>query len=141
MHRSLTRKVNRYFILLWAAGAIVLLVMFFKDALLTVVVGLAFGVLTGALQLRALRKGSAAFARTVTAWDVRRELISMAEGKWALTLQWLGAAAIGFIAFLFSRSYFLATFAAGDFALMFVREVITYPALRAIESHVLQSAG
>ena len=133
MHRSLTQPFNGLLVGLWGAGTAILLVMYRQDAIVPIIAGAAAGVLAGSFQARALWFAPEVFAQANSAADVRRRLMSSSAGKVSILFVWLGAATIGWLVWNLSRAHLLGTFAAGYLALMFLRELITLPALNRIK--------
>jgi hypothetical protein len=109
--------------------AALLLMIYPDDAGVPMIGGAVFGVLAGAFQARALWSSPAAFAATVSAADVRRQLMSSLAGKLSVACIWGGAAMIAWLAWNLSRAHLLGTFAAGYVTLMLFRELLTLYAL------------
>jgi hypothetical protein len=132
MHKSLTRRNSIILITMWGVGAAVFFAMHPAQALLPAAAGLAAGLVAGLLQARAIASAPAAFAATATASDVRRQFVASLPGKLSVAVMWAGALVIAWLTWRFSLAFFGATFGAGYLTLMFVRDVVTLPALARI---------
>lgn len=140
MHTSLTRKTNSRLLALWAAGTIIVAALYPSAVLLPALLGMILGLPAGALQARAVRSNSSAFARANTATEVRAAFRSTPGGRHALALQWAAAALIAGVAFWRSREPFLAGFVGGYLAFMLTREGMTLSALGYLEALTGSSA-
>ncbi len=93
--------------------------------------GATFGVVVGVLQSKSMGQAGDLFRHASTAMDVRRALLSTSPGRWAIGVQWTGAAVL--LATVLWNGSLISGFIAGYAALMFVREIITLRAVMRLD--------
>ncbi len=123
-HFTLKIRSNIIFIVLWIAGIMISLFISQPKPLITILVGILFGLPCGILQRRGLSENTDAFLAAGTALDVREVMANSKSGKRALQIQWLGAGAILILSAIQPANPILSALS-GYCALMLVRDVIT----------------
>jgi hypothetical protein len=127
MHTTLTTRTNVLLIGTWGALAAAAVLLTRPRPLVVLLAAVAFGVAVGLLQWRSMAQAGALFRQASTAMDVRRALLSTPAGKWAIGLQWTGAAVL--VAAAIWEGSAIGGVIGGYAAFMAVREIAT---LRAV---------
>jgi len=138
MHKSLTRRTNQVLISCWAIAVAGLNFATSAGVAAACGTGAIVGVAAGISQSSALRADPQGFARAVTALDVRRVLMASPQGKLSVRLVWInGLVLLVHLLVTHQVTPLLASWFAGYFAFMLVRDTIAYGALR----HVATAAS
>jgi hypothetical protein len=131
MHKSLTVGANRTLILMYAAGIALLTLVTGNIVFTSCLIGAGFGIAAGLLQRRVLQTHADAFARTITAVDVRRVMTSSRAGTAAISMTWASGFVLLVLAMFFGQLALAGvSWFAGFLTFMLVRDVIAYTALR-----------
>lgn len=96
-------------------------------------IGIVGGVAFGLLQSRAIRANPAAFRDADSVFAVRRAAVAVGPGAKAIRLQWLLGVALFILGLSSPPTGFFAALA-GYFAMMFVRELVSYRSLAWLQS-------
>jgi hypothetical protein len=91
--------------------------------------GVAVGVMCGVLQGRAIRANPAAFREADSPVAVRRVLVASPPAAAAIRLQWVFALALVVLALAGPVNRSISVALARYFAMMLVRELVSYPSL------------
>jgi hypothetical protein len=135
IHASLRPRNNMAMIALWGFILAVGVALTRPVPILPLCVGIIAGILVGKFQAQSIYDTPIAFASARTALEVRNCLNATIPGKRAIIIQWV-TAGILIIITLIQGGYYFGTFIIGYVSMMFVREIITLPALRRLaESH------
>lgn len=134
MHPTLSPVGNLVLALVWAALTAAL-VWIYPEFRFVPLVAIGFGALAGMFQARAVDANPQAFATATTMREVRNALIATCIGKASIFTAWCCAAVLLAITLMLSRQYIYAGVMAGYASFMFMRELVTFPALRRIERY------
>ena len=129
MHPTLSPNGNLLQAFIWAAIAIVITALYLEFAVLSAT-GLAFGLVAGLLQARALRENPERFRAATTGHPVRNAFATSTPGKAAIIMGWLlGVVSLLLWWWISPRQGILGVLAA-YMAFMFARELLAFSALR-----------
>ena len=128
-HFTLNTRSNIVFIILWGTAIVISFFISESKPVITILVGILFGVPCGILQRRGLSENADAFLAAGSAHDVREVMANSKSGKRAIQLQWLGAGAILILSAI-QRANPILSALSGYCTLMLVRDVITLKMVR-----------
>jgi hypothetical protein len=132
MHKSLQTKTNAVLTVVWGMVAVALVAISSPRPWLLVIVAAVLGAVAGLIQARAIRSAVATFRKASTLREVRTALSSTSSGKHYLVLFWGCQLLLGLLAAWQFRSNLLWAFLAGYCVFAFWREVISLPAVVAL---------
>ena len=128
LHFSLTARFNVFLIIATGLVASLLVLLLRPRPVVPVAIGLVAGAVTGALQRLSIRTSPADFARSQTALEVRRALMSNRPGKLSIAVLWATGVVLLIVA-LTRASSPLLEFAAGYASFMLARETLSFGVL------------
>jgi len=135
-HWSLDARTNMRLAAVWLAICAAITLLFPSLRLLVALaMGGIGGVAFGILQDRAIRASPRAFCEAETALAVRRAAAAVRPGAMAIRLQWLIGLALFILGLSGPPEGFIAVPLAGYFAMMLVRELVSYRSLVWLESY------
>jgi len=130
MHRTLDARHALMCAAMWLAVCAIITLRFPSPRLWPALgLGAVVGFMCGVLQGRAIRANPAAFREADSPVAVRRVLVASPPAATAIRLQWVFALALVVLALSGPTHRFVSVALAGYFAMMLVRELVSYPSL------------
>jgi hypothetical protein len=136
VHASLKTKTNARLMVAWALGLCAVIVVSPPVTWTTVVLGSAFGLFGGALQLNAMRVSAAQLISATTLLEVRRGFSSSVFGRTYLWTFWVSQFALLVVSVLAYGSRAFVAMIAGYLAFALSRELVTMRGTRQLERMV-----
>jgi hypothetical protein len=135
-HWSLDARTNMRLAAVWLAVCAGITLLFpSRRLLVALAIGAIGGVAFGTLQNRAIRASPRAFREAESAPAVRRAAVAVRPGAIAIRLQWLLGLALFILGLSGPPEGFITVPLAGYFAMMLVRELVSYRSLVWLESY------
>ncbi|WP_411885524.1 hypothetical protein [Polaromonas sp. YR568] len=135
MHKTLTVRTNSLFMLLWGLLITACLFIGTMPPLQIIFLFVLMGLGVGLFQSLAIRSSPDAFLATKTATDVKRALLSAPFGKMSFGVHWLAVLALLGLVWFSEESVSLKTFFTSYFALLFARELASFPGVLFLARH------
>jgi len=132
MHKSLQTKANAMLTCIWGITAVGLAAVVSPRPWLLMAVAGVLGAVGGLMQARAVRSSASTFRGSTTLLEVRAALSSTSAGKGYLVLFWGSQLFLALLAAWQFRSRMLLAFMAAYCAFAFWREVMSLPAVVAL---------
>jgi len=136
MHKSLQTKTNAMLTFVWGIAAVALVAVVSPRPWLLVAVAGILGAVAGLMQARTIRSSASIFRGATTLLEVRAALSSTSAGKRYLVLFWGSQLFLALLAAWQFRSSMLLAFLAAYCAFAFWREVMSLPAIVALNRAV-----
>jgi hypothetical protein len=135
-HWSVDARTNMRLAAVWLAMCAGITVLFPSVRLfVALAIGGIGGVAFGSLQNRAIRANPRAVREAKSALAVRRAVMAVRPGAMAIRLQWFFGLTLFILGLLGPPEGFMVVPLGGYFALMLVRELVSYRALVWLESY------